>query len=222
MKDQHHGHVFWFFGVLVALGVENATTPVVAHFLTPPREFWPYGLEALRLVVFLLVSVRFLLGAAIHFEEIRKETAPGSYGVDLVSAFFHFLLLFTWSLTVEANWPAASWITPFLALMFCVIGYDLVWMILCWGNTTPRARGWAAVNGLTLMLSLLAFSIAKALGTTPHWEQIPAILIVGVISLVDLGEITSGKRYIIPWIVGWLRVDISSSATSEPSEEADQ
>lgn len=219
MEDRQHTHVFWFLGVLVALGVDNAATPVVGHFLPLPAEVWPYGLEALRLAVFLVVSVRFLFGAAVHFDEVRGNETPGSYGVDLLSAFFHFFLLFAWSLTIEAGGDERDGTSAFLVLLFCFIGYDLVWMFLCRGNTTPRAKRWAVLNVLTLLVALLPFLAAKAAGAPPHWEETPPILIILLASFIDLAEMTSGKSYLIPMIAGWLNLDVASSPT-EPSAPA--
>lgn len=191
-----HVHAFWFYSVVVALGIEEAATPVIRHFLSPP-SFWAMSMEAFRLVVFLLVSVRLLLGAAVHFDEVRRDEVPGSYRFDFLSGFVHFLILFAWSFTVEVRDQEHS-ISPYLLLLFVVIGYDLLWILLCLGRTTDRVKGWAFVNTATIIVGLLFFLAAKAGGWGAAAEHYPVLIIVTLVSIVDLAEITSGRRYIIP------------------------
>lgn len=206
-----HRHAFWFYSVVVALGIEQAVTPVVRHLVISPQGLWSNGLEAFRLFVFLLVSVRFLLGAASHFEEVDREQNPGSYRLDFLSGFLHFLFLFAWSFTVEVRPNESAAISPYLLLLFVVLGYDLVWMAMCRGHTTDQAKGWTFVNTLTLLISLLAFFIAKAGGWGTYAEHVPALIVVSLVSFADLGEITSGKRYITAKLASWMGIKIPPS-----------
>lgn len=200
-----HGHAFWFYGVIVALAIEEAAEPVIRHLLSGTPA--PVGMESARLGVFLLVSVRLLLGAAVHFDEVRQVDRPGSYRLDLLTGFVHFLILFAWAFTVPVD-SSSAWMSPYLLLLFVVIGYDLFWLLICWGNTTARVRGWTFVNALTLGLGLLFFFMAKALGWGARAEHYPVIGIVAFISILDLAEITSGSRHIIPRIASWAGIRV--------------
>ena len=85
-----HRHVFWFYGILVALAIRDALLSVIPHIIapTPDVETWAVYEEVFRLALFLLVIIRFYFGSVVFFGDvyINSDTAPKyvrkNYGLD--------------------------------------------------------------------------------------------------------------------------------------------
>lgn len=223
-------HAVWIFGVLVGLAIKEAITRIAPHLLSyetePSADMWP---EALRLTVFGLMIVRHYLGAAHLFDNVHAEAlkavsesdgslsvserarlriAGKQFGVDFFAGLLHFTLFSVWSLTLELHHldPAntgrlvSEW--AFRAVLLFILTYDVFWII---PRPRPHPRElklWTVINASTAVVGALWFWwLWRSRNWTSIDAEIPPLLLVGLISIVDIAQLTMGTEFFSKVIV---------------------
>ncbi len=217
--------VLWFYGVLVGLALKEALVPVISHYIDPPRntvrtehfqEFW-------RLLIFVLLAVRFYLGAVIYFSDVYDSTKypTKSFGTDFLVGFVHFVLFFGLALTIPIHNPSDPSLSQdgfrtglFLGLLLVVLLYDLLWLVLNRKNSTKEnIAKWAYLNLFTVIAMMfvyvIVFVVYTVSGSPFDFFTCEAIVLIPLLiaSIVDIPELVDGKPVIgniIKGITGWL------------------
>ena len=206
----------WLYGVLVGLAIEGAVTSVYQH-VAQGQEFSEGGwLTAIRLFIFLMVIVRFYLGAVQYFYAVYRaptadtEFPTKSFRLDFLLGLVHFTIFCI--LGLSATYPG-GWLFPFL-LAF-VLSYDLGWY---WGSrslSTRHAIGpWMVINLATVVVSVLFYWVAAFLfmwfanqrqmtlaGQQFAFCELAAYVPVLLASMVDLGSLLHHQSSTEKWIV---------------------
>lgn len=202
-----HKHAFWLYGVIVALAIQKALLAVVpdvfAAFQTHPAHPENLRLESYRLIVFLVVTIRFFLGSVAFFEDAyESDDADAVYPIknyarDYVFGLIHFLFFFAWSMSIDAEGP----LRLFPILMALILFYDIPWYFAGRKyDTKRRMKLWAVLNALTLVLAWALYSTAMAAGKDSRAAQAWAFIPVIVISILDIAEIIGRKEIFKKWI----------------------
>jgi hypothetical protein len=188
-------HAFWFYALLVALGIEQALTAIV------PRLFqltwgnpWPYLQEAGRLVVFLLVSMRLLLRIGPFLDEVHRKEARGHFLIFLVG-FLQLLGLFAWALAIDPHEVAGL---SFPILLGLLLSYDLVWLVLMLRrDRNPEihsiVKSWTVHSLAALSLAGLAYGAMAFSGSSLKSAEMAALAAVWLVILVELGELADQR-----------------------------
>lgn len=200
MKAENlRSHTLWIYGVVVALAVREAVTRVVPHALSPPFEgfsaLWP---EALRLTVFLIIIVRFYLGAAEFFEKYAEGARDReAYVFDFFIGLLHFLIFFALAVTVSSH-PTAATPQPspqhwFLVTLCVILLYDWFWwvftMLLGWKLPAPVPE-WIAINTITFVFVLAGYFVSsvRLQPVTSETIAMVPVLFFSVLDLVDMSR----------------------------------
>jgi hypothetical protein len=127
---RYHDHAFWIYGVIVALAIREALSTVIPHTIpilaqsqitSQPEPKNQLILEAMRLVLFLAMTIRFYLGSCRYFDQVycaddsAVKFPHANYSMDFVLGLIHFLLFFTWSETLVKSRPSQPWVERILA-----------------------------------------------------------------------------------------------------------
>jgi hypothetical protein len=185
-------HLLWLYGVVVGLAIGGALNRVVPQFFdgrshASPDDSWHLPLEALRLLTFLFLAIRYYLGAASYLEHEhgerqkyrkRKDAPPETKEeaihrraervrrhrhlvIDFLFGFFHFAFFFVWSLTVDMHSLLVWAVTPYALMLGLVLLYDGFWY-LCRRKDrdgTERMRKWAVINAVTFIACAVGYWI---------------------------------------------------------------
>jgi hypothetical protein len=169
-QETLHKHAFWLYGIIAGLAIKEALSVVVPHvlsFLSPEANVDPnYNrtlvvAELIRLVVFLVVIVRFYVGSAFFFESAHLNTSgekpiePQDYAKDFLSGLLHFLLFFIWSFSIDTL-TRALWLFP--AILALILSYDFLWLVFCKHiRNHPLLIFWTVINLFTLIAGALIY-----------------------------------------------------------------
>jgi hypothetical protein len=203
-NDGLHKHAFWLYGVIVGLAIREALTKNVPHIISPPEgPWWATAQDGVRLLLFLILIVRFYLGSAYYFEE--AHVAPGAtafskknYFVDFLFGLAHFIIFFGWGLSIDFHSGHNYY---FLLGLLGILLYDVVWFWLCRKYETRHLiKLWVALNVFTVIISLLFFLIMKLVTDNHALMEVVALIPVFVFSIIDIVELTSGRRFFAGWL----------------------
>ncbi len=194
-------HGLWLYGILVGAAIKDAFESLLPRLLTTPfLGFWEAFPRGVRLVVFLVVVVRFYLGAAIFFSEVYErddsdaEYPYKSFASDFLFGLFHFVLFFMWAFTLDYH-ARPLWL--FHVILGLILLYDVMWFVVCRAyDSARRMKLWVALNLATFLLALLLYLLAQVCGAKPFTQEWLALLPVVLASAIDLVEMTSGRRII--------------------------
>jgi hypothetical protein len=224
-----HNHAFWMYGVIVGLAIREALTRVVPHAVPLIANALPgavdaaqllpiqphhKALEAIRLITFLAVIIRFYLGAGIYFDEVYcADTAasmypkPKNYGVDFLSGMIHFIFFFAWSETLIGHERFAHGLSGFLLVLGIILLYDIVWWIVSVKYSTKvTIRVWAVLNAGTFAIAYLILLFFNAFAWfTDNTNEILALVPVGIMTVFDFGEMFGKKNPVTDTIVRILK-----------------
>jgi hypothetical protein len=218
---KNHSHAFFVYGVIVGLAVREALVRVLPHVLptliesVPPLPGDPLnqiGLEAIRLCTFLLVLIRFYIGAGVYFDRVYcGETASNfenkNYGLDFLMGTLHFIILFIWSETITGHNRFPHGMSAYVYFLGLSLLYDCLWWFLSTDyDTVGVIRRWAVLNLLTAGTCFLLL-----LGFDTFWGKLEkivecfAVIPVVIMSLIDFGEMFGGRNILTSRITEWIR-----------------
>lgn len=156
--------------------------------------------EVIRLAMFLLVSIRFYLGAVIFFERVYGNQAESSrythknFGLDFLFGFVHFLFFSGMALSIDIQENFKHW---FPLLMAGTLAYDTLWFISSRRyDTRYLIRLWMVVNLATLLFAIPTYLVVRKVTDDPIPAEIFAYIPVAFFSFVDIGEVTTGNEIV--------------------------
>ena len=210
----------WLYGVLVGLSIKEALTDVFDHRVQQEiQHFWGGSLELSRLCLFLLLIVRFYLGAVQYFHAVYGSANADtnyptkSFRNDFLIGFGHFVFFCVLGLSVTLH-DTYSWLFP--AVLVAVLGYNIPWYLSSRKLSTASAiRLWAVVSAVTIAFSALFFLLccmglmwfqnagrmemtAQQAATCEMLAFIPIVFF----SAIDLGALLTGRSAIEEWLAG--------------------
>ena len=157
-------------------------------------------LEQARLLVFLAMLIRFYLGSVKFFDKvyISEATAPGyankDFGIDFGVGFIHFLIFFSWSLTIADEYRSPFGMSKYLWFLTVVLLYDALWIGLSWKKDTRKEiKLWTAVNVATFILGVILFFVGKALEKPVLGEWL-VLVPVAFFTAIDFVEMTTERE----------------------------
>jgi hypothetical protein len=200
-NDGLHKHALWFFGVILGLAIKEGLVDVFPHiFRTAVVEQWVMYVEVIRLAMFLLISIRFYLGAVVFFERAYGDPATKinykkkNFGVDFLFGFVHFLFFSGMALSIDIQENFKHW---FPLLMAGALAYDVLWYIFSRRyDTRYLIRLWTVVNLVTLLFAIPTYLIVRRVTDNPVSAETFAYIPVAFFSFVDIGEITTGNEIV--------------------------
>jgi hypothetical protein len=213
-----HKDAFWLYGVIVGLAIREGLTTFVPHiFTTTWNHAWAYFSEGFRLLVFLIVIVRFYLGSAKFFNDFY--IAPGAdarfkhknFTVDFLFGFVHFLVFFAWAASIDKFGGKAVYLYP--GLLTFILLYDIFWF--AWSTFkkyhTRRVIGlWAILNFGTFLLSCCTFLVLKFIfEVKPTAAEQGACVWVLFVSFLDISQVITRRRIFAEWINDIINDDVA-------------
>jgi hypothetical protein len=199
----------WFYGVIAALAVEKAVEGFLhslptSWFFDPthprpynPEEFVPgiggHFLEAFRVVLLLIMGVRFYFGAVWLSEQHLKNRARHNvqphdawrraryWRNDFVTGIFHFVLFFAWSLTVTVHNVHLRFFSSYFILLEVILLGDLLYPFKEFRSYIKRNLKTAARSLVTLSFLCIVWGP----GGEP-WAEVLALTFPLVESLWEL------------------------------------
>ncbi|HZH29625.1 MAG TPA: hypothetical protein VEY11_02445 [Pyrinomonadaceae bacterium] len=204
VEDSHkddeglHKDAFWLYGIIVGLAIREALTEVLPHIFSTTSIPFEHFLEGVRLLVFLILAIRFYLGSVTYFrdayicEKAKADYSKKNYFLDFFVGFFHFLLFFALATSINIH-ERPLWLFPLLLVI--VLFYDVPWLIINWSNdTSDLIKMWTAINFGTLVVVVPLFYGLKGGGMSVARAEEIALLIVLIVSMVDIGGTITGKQ----------------------------
>lgn len=208
-----HQHAFWVYGVIVGLAIKEslaAALPGLLGLLTnPPNSLFASVPDAWKLLIFLIVIVRFYLGSAVYFHEhhnVDGELSTG-YVTDFLSGIIHFILFFAWSLTYKISAPANHPFAPtaYETMLAIILLYDFLWWAICRGTArSSKVKYWAITNLVTVLISVVIHLIATAADALPSVAEGLTLIPVLVMSVVDLVGLAKDEELFAKWLSNFL------------------
>lgn len=196
---EHHKEFFWIYGVLVGLAIREALTQTLHHaFSIPvPDAAWILHIEIWRTVLFMLMIVRFYVGAVVFFNNVYGPSSPqtqNNYYLDFLMGFTQFVLFYSWSVTIFSYSRSMKGFSYFLDVMFILLLFDFLWLVFNTRNDTfETIKVWTIVNSLTALISFACFlASAKVFDVDVQVAEELALVPVGVVSVLGLTENVSG------------------------------
>jgi hypothetical protein len=196
---EHHKDFFWIYGVLVGLAIREALTQTLHHtFSIPAAEAaWILHIEIWRTVLFMLMIVRFYVGAVVFFGNVYGASSPqtqNNYYLDFLMGFTQFVLFYAWSVTIFSYSRSPKGFSYYLDVMFMLLLFDLLWLLFNTRNDTAETiKVWTIVNSLTAISSALCFVFAaKVFDLNVQVAEEMALVPVGMASVLGLTENVSG------------------------------
>src|SRR4051812_47887502 len=122
-----HKHAFWAYGVILALAIREPLSQVVPHFVRDGFSDWQVQLEIWRLLVFLILIIRFYLGAGVYFDEVylregeREKYKRKSYPIDFLTGLFHFLSFFACAVVLSLHGRIKGEVSYFGVLLVVIL-----------------------------------------------------------------------------------------------------
>jgi hypothetical protein len=196
---EHHKDFFWIYGVLVGLAIREALTQTLHHTfaIPPPDTDWLLHIEIWRSLLFMLMIVRFYVGAVVFFTNVYGASSPqtqNNYYLDFLMGFTQFVLFYAWSVTIFSYSRSAKGFSYFLDVMFIILMFDFLWLIFNSRNDTAETiKVWSIVNTLTALVSFACFlACAKVFDVNVQVAEEIALIPVGLASILGLTENVSG------------------------------
>ncbi len=158
-------------------------------------------LEAWRLLLVIIVIVRFYLGSTYYFARYHQQAKSPYYAIDLFSGIVHFVLFYAWSITVTLSPPPTYSFSLFELLLFAVLLYDLAWLLFCRQQRREQVRYWATINGATFV-SILAIHLIlqHVINTDLRTAEGLALIPLLFVSLIDIKGMAEDREIIAEWL----------------------
>jgi hypothetical protein len=159
---ESHKDFFWLYGVIVGLAIREALTQTLHHaFSIPaPDALWMLHIESWRTLLFMVMIVRFYVGAVVFFHKVHGPSSPaaGNYNLDFVMGLIQFIFFYAWSVSIFSYSRSSKGLSAFLWGMFLILLFDLVWLLFNWRyDTAEILKVSAIVNLLTVLVSFMLF-----------------------------------------------------------------
>lgn len=223
-------NAFWLYGVIVGLAIQQSISSVVPPLFRPGEELIviPAAAGAWKLIVFLLMVIRFYLGSALFFSEAERKSGGPMLGAgvgDFLFGVFHFLVFFSWSVTLNVE-KLFGIFTVFEIFLSATLLWDLVWWLFTrTSDSADRKRYWALINVFTLILVIL-FHLAFYFGfDNVSLAESFALLPVVFFSIVDMKGMADRKEYFAQFLnnlTGFLPSDRNSARKAQTRENEEQ
>lgn len=200
MIEEAHRDAFWVITVVGGLSVTKAleeSIPVISLSNLTLQS----GVIMLRLFVFLILVVRFFIGASVFFHKVHITARHSdhfpkrNYVVDFASTIIHFSLFYWMALGVASvtGLPESPAREQFFIALSFVLLYDWAWLLMSFGYSTKSTiRYWARYNTVTLVPCLIVF-IAFMLGAVDRaFFEISIAIFMFLFGLPDMIRMASG------------------------------
>jgi len=211
-------HGFWLYGVLVGVAIKEALETGISHIVEPMRLMeelhhigivpnfphsettaWP---EVVRVITFLLLVIRFYLGAAFYFGAVyesrdsKTKFPVTNYGADFFSGLLHFVLFVILALIIEIHTIPVYY---FPALVGFILIWDVIWFASSMRRSTaPVIFWWMLANVLTAALSTISYLVLVVLGKGLLQAERCAFYLIIVVSLLDIGLMMAKRPFFQP------------------------
>jgi hypothetical protein len=219
-------HAFWLYGVLVGLAIKaglEGTLPHIiqysqlAELLTPeqlarPQATYGFYPDLIRLVLLLILIVRFYLGAAYFFGDVYPKEAASAplesedknaeiaqvektnYALDFISGFAHFLAFVILGLTIDVHTKPIPW---FPIVVVFILLYDALWWAFSipYKKTRKIIKWWALVNSVNVVASLVVFLALLLFKFDTVLAELWSYVLVFAVSAYDIGAMMKGHPY---------------------------
>jgi len=209
-KPVLHQHAFWVYGVIVGLAVKEALSSVLPNLLTfianPPDAPFTSAADGWKLVVFLVVTIRFYLGSAVFFHShhnVETNHLTRGYVTDFLSGVMHFILFFAWSLTFKVSPSTKHEFVPtaYETLLAIILLYDFLWWAICRGTKgAAQVRYWSFVNLATVVVATVIHLISVAANALQTVSEGITLLPVFFASIADIVGMAKGEQPFAKWI----------------------
>lgn len=195
-------------GIAITTAVKDLSVLVTTQTGTSNTPILP---ALVRFAIFLLLSIRWTLGALWYFDKAYISKNPPALGVNYFFDFFKFLIGFLifvpLALTVTsppANpSPLSSWLnnllienkelSAFIWILILLLLYDCIWFVLkciLWiiNKEAPRriTAFWAILNLITLLICLLLVFFRAFLGKSLHGAESQILFVILAASIIDI------------------------------------
>jgi hypothetical protein len=162
-----------------------------------------------KLMVFLIMIIRFYIGSGQYFEEAHcsieadKNFIRKSYSADFMFAMFHFLLFSVWAMSLEAGVQA----TFYTMLLWVILLFDLVWYLCCRSYDTKHLmKLWTVFNLATFVSAALVFFALSYFGFTKFTSELAALIPVLIASVIDMIELITGRPLVKAFFANLIRM----------------
>jgi len=197
-------HAFWLYGVLVGLAIQQALTSVTGHLINPPLGMTTHTTQAgVRLGVFLLLIIRYYLGAVFFFDVAYSGPREGiyrkkNYFLDFVIGLVRFALFLLLAVSIDVYSVRA---TLFQGIFLSILLFDWVWYLVSWKyDTRHLIKMWAFLATVTVLVGVLLYLVGYEMGYDSSTRELFGMLPVILISIFDLTELISGRRLFAQWL----------------------
>jgi hypothetical protein len=190
-------HSLWLYGVVIGVAITNAITEAL------PLEGWLVGV---RLATFLLLAVRFYVGAARFFAEYYPggNRDGARFMADFILGLIHFVLFVALAVAFAEDAPPRwGYYSYFEFVLVGILIFDLPWWWLCKRGTErrERVRYWALQNFATAVLVLGTHAAFEAMLTSEASEAIGLVWVL-VFSAVDFYGMATNTEPWLEWAEG--------------------
>lgn len=179
---------------------------------------WP---EIFRLTVFLVLIVRFYLGAAFYFGAVyeantaKKKFPITNYAADFFSGFLHFVSFVMLALLIDIH-TTPIYYFPFL------VGFILVWDFFWFLSSMRRSTAkmifpWMLVNVVTALFGAVTYLINQLNSHNHIRAERCAFYSVILVSLLDIGLMMAKRPFFQPLGKWFPRDDIIDQPEVTPS-----
>jgi hypothetical protein len=198
--EDAHRDAFWVITVVGGMSVAKA----IEQFITGVSlSHWSLGVGVviLRMIVFLVIAVRFFIGASVFFQQVHIEAGHDlkfpnrNYVIDFSSAIAHFSILYWLALGIgtEPSSPVVLEHEQFSLALCMVLLYDWVWYALSAASScTKIIRSWATRNTLTLIPCVIAFILFFLGYIDRGWFEILQAFSILLFSFPDMVGMAKG------------------------------
>lgn len=210
-------HTAWLYAVIVGLAIQQAFVTLVPHLINPgvtaeliqsnPSFHFPHPQvsvypEVLRIIVFLVLIVRFYLGSTFFFSIAYERSDSDilfptkNYATDFVFGLLHFLSFLILALTIDLHSTPPH---TFVYLVGFVLFYDLFWFMFSFRQSTSRLIfWWMLINVLTALVSAMIYLVIWEMFRDPFKAETYALWLVIMVSLMDLGLMMTRRPFFRP------------------------
>ncbi|MEK6278912.1 MAG: hypothetical protein AABN95_01010 [Acidobacteriota bacterium] len=212
-----HKHAFWLYGVLVGIAIKHALDATIPHIFDPaniasqltanqlalPQASYGPAPDLGRLLVFLILIVRFYLGSAFFFSDIHdagygvsdpSEPFKKNYALDFICGFTHFVAFVILAMNIDVHTRQLFW---FPVLVGFILFYDFIWWVFSQRYySADYIFWWMVANSITLIVSGMVYLLAYyPLHRDPLVAEACAFLPVVAVSAYDIGAMMMDKPY---------------------------
>lgn len=186
---------FWIYGVIVGVVLKDTLAIGLPHLLglSTTTEYYANRAASMRAVAIWILSIRFYLGAVVHFDEnYPNEGESGrDYLLDFIIGLIHFSAFYGLVVTIEQTGDAKA---LFCIIFGCILLYDFPWCLLT--KTTLKMRIWTVVNFLTVLVgSSVMVTMVKGVGFGYLAVEFWVLLGVSLVGVGDMAATIRGRPF---------------------------